>query len=208
MKPNDVKVSKETISLLFTCNMSVREKLKPLVVSHSENPRCFKSINKANLPVYYRHNRKAWMDSCIFKEWLIKWNKQLKAENRKVLLFLDNFSGHKNDPSCENIKTVYFPVNSKSVLQPLDQGIIHSFKVKNRKDVAREILYAIEQGSDIPTIDILSSIYKIKRVCDGVSPSTIRNCFRKAGYNREFLFNTLENEEEDQYREIATFEKN
>lgn len=168
MKADDVKVAKERVWLLFI-------------------PRCFKSIKKADLPVYYRHNRKSWMDGSIFKEWLTKWNKQLKAENRNIILFLDNFSGHMTEGLFENIKIVFFPANCTSVLQPLDQGIIQPFKVKYRTDVAREKLHAIEYCSTIPTIDVLSVIYKIKRAWDNVSVDTIRRCFRKAGFNGDFL---------------------
>ncbi|RNA33139.1 tigger transposable element-derived 6-like [Brachionus plicatilis] len=87
--------------------------------------------------------------------------------------------------------------------------MIHSFKVKCRTNVAREKLHAIEYGSEIPTIDIFFSIYKIKRAWDGVSPSTIRNCFRKAGFNGDFFFDLDElcENEEDQYKEIVSFEK-
>ena len=70
--------------------MNGTEKLKPLIVGKSENPRCFKRINKSNLKViwavYYRNNDSAWMDNQIFKEWLNILNRKFKAENRKILL--------------------------------------------------------------------------------------------------------------------------
>jgi hypothetical protein len=91
---NHVKVEKERLSMLFCTNMDGSEKLKPILIGKSKNPRCFKGINTANLPVYYRNNTKAWMTDEIFREWLIKIDKQFKSENRKVILFLDNFSGH------------------------------------------------------------------------------------------------------------------
>lgn len=190
--------------------MSGNEKLKPLVITNSENPRCFKSIVKSNLPVYHRHNRKAWMDSVIFNEWLTKWNNHLKTENRKILLFLDNFSGHKIDETrYENIKIIFFPANCTSKLQPLDQEIIHAFKVKYRTDIARERLQAIEYGSTAPVIDVLSSIYKIKRSWDAVTPTTIKNCFRKAGFNGNFLFGIDDDQSSDEqileYQDLAIY---
>ena len=62
-KNDSVKVFKERLTILFACNMSGDEKLKPLVIGRSENPRCFKNFNKANLPVYYRYKNKARMDN-------------------------------------------------------------------------------------------------------------------------------------------------
>jgi hypothetical protein len=54
------------------------------------------------------------MTNAIFREWLIKIDKQFKSENRKVILFLDNFSGHCDTPKSKkapiqltNIKVVF-----------------------------------------------------------------------------------------------------
>ena len=110
--------------------MSGTEKLKPVVIGKSLNPRCFKNINKNNLPVYYRANSKAWMDNSIFKEWLCILNRKFKSENRQILLFIDNFSGHQID-EYSNIKIVFFPANCTSVLQPLDQGNLITIGGKN-----------------------------------------------------------------------------
>ena len=52
------KNSKERLTVLFCVNFA-GEKLKPLVIGKSENPRCFKSIKKVDLPVIYRSNKKA-----------------------------------------------------------------------------------------------------------------------------------------------------
>ncbi|CAF0934127.1 unnamed protein product [Brachionus calyciflorus] len=175
-----------------------------------EKPRCIKSVVKSNLPVYYRSENKAWMDRALLTEWLAKWNKQLQAEKRKIILFLDNFSGHKiSEDKYENIKIVCFPANCTAKLQPLDKGIKHSFKVKYRTEIAREKLNAIEHGSTIPTVDALSAIYKIKRALNSITPKTIQNCFRKSGFKSD-LFIELDNDDEfndndKQYREITIY---
>ena len=106
---NHVKVDKERLSVLFCANMSGTEKLKPIVIGKSENPRCLKDINKANLPVEYRHNTRAWMTDCIFREWLLKIDKYFKSLDRNVLLFLDNFSGHCNDDKITKKKQTKEP---------------------------------------------------------------------------------------------------
>ena len=76
-KPSDdIKVCEKRLSLLFCCNMSGTDKLKPIVIGNFENPRCFKNINKANLTAFYRYNKKAWMTGLIWLECLDKSNKQ------------------------------------------------------------------------------------------------------------------------------------
>ena len=44
--------------MLLCENISGKDKLKPILIGNSENPRAFKSISKTILPVYYRYNQK------------------------------------------------------------------------------------------------------------------------------------------------------
>ena len=101
---NKNKVSKERVTLLFCSNMDGSEKLKPIFIANAENPRCFnhKRIKKQNLPVNYYSNKSAWMTSEIFIEWLDKLNSKFKSETRKILLYLDNFSGHYRKDKVEH----------------------------------------------------------------------------------------------------------
>ncbi|GFU02223.1 uncharacterized protein TNCV_2466011 [Trichonephila clavipes] len=54
----------------------------------SAKPRCFKGIN--SFPTKYRSNKKAWMTTELFNEWLVSLNSDMKREKRHILLFLDN----------------------------------------------------------------------------------------------------------------------
>ena len=191
---NHVKVDKERLSVLFCANMSGTEKLKPIVIGKSENPRCLKDINKANLPVEYRHNTRAWMTDCIFREWLLKIDKYFKSLDRNVLLFLDNFSGHCNDDKITkkkqtkeplkltNIKLHFFPANCTSVLQPMDQGIIQSFKMKYRRSIVEDKLEALNTDSTMPELNVLFAINKIHKCWKEITVSTIKHCFHKGGF--------------------------
>ena len=71
------------------------------------------------------------MNLILFDYWLTKWNQSLVSQGKRVLLLLDNFSGHKVDfNKFENISFQFLPSNTTSFTQPLDSGIIHSFKAK------------------------------------------------------------------------------
>ena len=54
------KVSKERLTLLLDANATRTFKLKPLLVYLSENARPFKGLNKKQLLVILRSNKKAW----------------------------------------------------------------------------------------------------------------------------------------------------
>ena len=160
------KQSKERVSIMMCASMT-GEKCTPLLIGKAGNPRCFKNIDPKQLPVTYRHNKKAWMTRDLFTEWLNKFNAKMKRERRKVLLFLDNASSHPNS-NLSNVKLAFLPPNTTSKIQPLDQGILETFKKLFRKRLLAFI--AKEMGKDaditgpdvIKRINLLDTIYWIK----------------------------------------------
>jgi len=72
------------------------------------------------------------MTQIIFLEWL--WAFDFHVSGWKVLLILDNFSGHTPmekilDHIClQNTTILYLPPNMTSKIQPCDAGIIRNFK--------------------------------------------------------------------------------
>ncbi|GBN19546.1 hypothetical protein AVEN_124238-1 [Araneus ventricosus] len=137
------------------------EKKTPLGVEKSKRPRCFKRVK--DFPVNYAHSYNAWMASNIFKEFLLKWDKELKDE--KIVLLLDNCSEYpaEEELHLKNIKLVFLPPNTTSIIQPLDQGIIRSFKFHYRKTIVQQIIKDIDShnSSDSLTANKLSKSLSI-----------------------------------------------
>ncbi|KAH3692138.1 hypothetical protein DPMN_193951 [Dreissena polymorpha] len=46
------------------------------------------------LPVQYESNNKAWMLTMLFEKWVKDLDKRMRAQNRKILLLLDNAPVH------------------------------------------------------------------------------------------------------------------
>jgi DDE superfamily endonuclease len=182
------KHSKVRITVLLGANADGSQKLKPLVIGKYENPRVFKNINKNKLPVYYRFNKKAWMTGGIFKDYISILNKQMVRQDRKILLFLDNCPAHPNDLKFSNIKFVFFPPNTTSVCQPMDQGIIKVFKGYYRNRVVEEIFRKTSSNNSINAdqikISLLDAIFFIDQSWKEVDISTISNCFKHAGFHK------------------------
>jgi len=63
----------------------------------------------------------------LLRNCLIKFDQKIRLNQRNVLLFINNCTAH-----CKlNLKLVkikFFPPNTISKLQPIDQGIIQNFK--------------------------------------------------------------------------------
>lgn len=128
------KQSKDRVTILLTCNSTGTEKLRPLFIHKYENPRVLKNINKNSLPVNYYWNKKSWMQVSIWNDYLKKLDSHMRAQNRNIILLVDNAPTHAlyENTTLTNIVIEHLPPNTTSHLQPCDQGIINSFKVRNK----------------------------------------------------------------------------
>jgi len=180
--------SKQRLTVHFTTNMSGTEKLPPLIIGKTRRPRNFPKLQKgkchfslSQLGCYYRHNRKAWMDSSLFEEYLKLLQAKFSKENRHILLLLDNFIAHKlNHLNLNNVKLLFLPANTTSVSQPLDQGIIRSFKAHYRKDLLNHYWNLIKVDKVPKEVDVWLAIRLILDAWRKVNSETIHNCFKKA----------------------------
>ena len=71
----------------------------------------------------------------------------MRRQNRNILLLVDNAPTHALYETIHltNITIKYLPPNTTVHLQPCDQGIINSFKVRNVVDLNIIILYTLIQ---------------------------------------------------------------
>jgi hypothetical protein len=110
--------------------------------------------------------------------WIIEWDLELKLKNRQIALTLDNFSGHTIQYQPKNITLLYFEPGLTLYIQPLDAGIIRSFKAHYRRQLC---LHAIQQDDaeerDIYKTDLLQAMLMAERAWKSVSPTTIKNCW-------------------------------
>ena len=136
---------------MFACS-STGEKLQMLVIGKSKKPRCFKNIDLKKLPVQYTANKKVWMTSTIFLEWITDVNKVMKWQGRQIIMFLDNAKSCTKDMQLSNITLTFLPANTTSVLQPLDHGIIQAFKARYRKHMLQSLLSKIDRVDNAQTL--------------------------------------------------------
>ena len=115
------KKAKERITLLLCCS-ATGEKLEPLIIGKSANPRCFRGINVRTLNIRYESNRRARMTRDIFVAWLKSLNNKFRRQNRKILLFVDNCSAHP-DIQLSNIKLKFFRQTLLQSCSHVTQGL-------------------------------------------------------------------------------------
>ncbi|KAG0441492.1 Tigger transposable element-derived protein 4 [Dictyocoela muelleri] len=164
---------------MFSCN-KVCDKLPPLIIGKSKRPRWIKDVKDFMDSIVYESSPKAWMNKKIFENWLSSLDKNFIAQNRKILMILDNASCHLIPHKFKNIELIFLPKNTTSKVQPLDQGIIRSFKNKYKKYFLRKITFCNE---NIPSykigkkFKISDCIPLIIRSWNEISQNTIVNCF-------------------------------
>ena len=174
------KQSKERITAMVCANMDGSEKLPLMVIGKFEWPRSFKNVK--TLPVDYKFNKKAWMTSGIFSEWIRKLDKRFHAQRRNVVMFVDNCPAHPHLEKLNALKLVFLPPNATSRLQPCDMGIIKNLKVKYRRLVAMRVLDSIEANAT-HQITVLDAMNMLRRAWADVTQQTVANCFQKAGFD-------------------------
>jgi hypothetical protein len=94
------------------------EKVSLLVIGKYAKPRAFKSANR--LPVEYRAKRKVWMSCTLFDEWLLKFDKRMRAEKHNVAIILGNCAADSvNRAAVRNVSVYFLPPNTTSKTQPM-----------------------------------------------------------------------------------------
>ncbi|XP_058816052.1 tigger transposable element-derived protein 1-like [Topomyia yanbarensis] len=111
------------------------------------------------LPVHWTSNAKAWVTQEIFRRWLeecfvpeVKVYLLEKGLEFRVLLIIDNAPGHLR-VEHPNVKIVFLPPNTTSLIRPLDQGIIATFKRYFIKTTFRFILDQVDTAKAMSIIE-------------------------------------------------------
>ena len=168
-----------------------------------------KTLKDASRPYkcHYFANKKAWMNSDLVTDILTYFN-------WKIILFMDNAPCHPAglQDRLSNINIVFLPKNTTSKTQPLDSGIIASWKCRYKKRLLRHVCSKVDgsnSASDIvKSVNLLMSIEWGRQAWDDVSRETIVKCFKRTGLYRpdkvDEKDDPLEREEVSGLQELVT----
>lgn len=97
---------------------------------------------------------------------------------------MDNAPGHPKDLTHPNVKIKFLPPNTTSLLQPMDQGIIYTFKTYYIRRSIRWILDTTETDSiDVTSawkkFSIKDSLELVNLSLKEIKVSTLNRCWRK-----------------------------
>lgn len=131
--------NKSRITIALACNASGTHRLPPWIVGHYNTPRAFSVPGNDfhSINCMYSSNSIAWMTVAEWRNW-IKWFDT--TIDRRVLLILNPHRGHEiaystlaDTMSLQNTEIVFLPDSSSPINQPMELGLVQSFKALYRK---------------------------------------------------------------------------
>ncbi|XP_042230003.1 tigger transposable element-derived protein 1-like [Homarus americanus] len=133
-----IKAAKDRVTVLLGANASGDLKLKPVLMYHSFNPQALKGYIKSTLGVHFRSSKK------------------------------DNAPSHPTTIAelSDNIKMLFLPPNTTSLLQPMDQGVIAAFKAYYLRRTFKKLIAATEEGNDEASVLQFWKNFNIKHAID------------------------------------------
>ncbi|KAM3159789.1 HTH CENPB-type domain-containing protein [Lachancea thermotolerans] len=205
---NQVQRRIEVVTVMLCANLDGSEKMKPLVIGKYENYRSFRNHFSNEPPegasqlslgnkmakkfsLTYYSNRKSWLTSNLFHDWLVWWDKRLVVDNRKIYIVLDDSCSHRIiNLRLKNIKLIYTSANSRFL--PFNWGVLDEFKTHYRVqqyEALTELQEKIEKKTGqkkILTYDQsllkMSNAFKLIKVAwDAIPADTIKANWKSSG---------------------------
>ena len=182
------KLDKTRITVNLCCNENSSDKLPLWFIGKAQRPRCFTQNH-----VYYPENKgffQRWNSTAqMVTEIMIKWLRWFDNRvQRHVLLLIDNFCAYKaaseliqaSGQLLKWIRIKWFPANTTSIFQPLNQGIIQNWKCYVRKELLRFLVAEFDAGRDYTkTHHVLRAIEQGIQAWGSIQPEIIINCQQK-----------------------------
>lgn len=182
---------KDSMTIAFFVN-SCGDRLRPVIIGKHAKPRCFKSLNydKTRLSVDYYSSESSFITRDIFEKILSNWHHKLLDENQRAILVIDNATVHEkiDMTKYQTIELQFLPPRTTSIIQPLDQGIIRSFKARYIAKLLNYVIGQYERENSTKSlgknISLLDAVNWSSQSWSEISDTCIINCWRKAGFER------------------------
>lgn len=174
------------ITVHFCCNADGSDKPPLWFVGKHAHPRAFTAANTniRAMDCHWRANGKAWMDRELFEEWLLWFNRRVAP--RHVILLMGNTSAHRSayegvKSSLTHVLVCWLPPDTTRIYQPLDQGIVRTFKAYYRRKWLQSVLDESEQGHNPrSSMNVLKAVRWSINAWDHVGTATIIHCWSRS----------------------------
>ncbi|KNE95919.1 hypothetical protein PSTG_10718 [Puccinia striiformis f. sp. tritici PST-78] len=184
-KCSGLKASKTQITTAVTTNSNGSEKLPLLIIGKWAKPKAFRKKSRHSLGFDYHFNKRAWMTTEIFHEWIGRFNCEMRSQKLNILLLLDKFLAHSlPEGGLSNIWLEFFSPNLTAHIQPMDARIIRAFKSHYKQRSISKSIQRYDQGTPITNvynIHQLAAMHLSRLAWQCKSETMIRSCWNHTG---------------------------
>ncbi|XP_054648760.1 tigger transposable element-derived protein 1-like [Dunckerocampus dactyliophorus] len=149
-KVHGFKAYKDRVTVVM-CGNAEGFLLKPALIYKAKNPRALKNKNKNLLPVHWMHNANGRITKQLTSDWFhkcfipqVKLYLVEKGLEFNVLLLMDNAEGHAQELTYDGVRIEFLPPNTTSLIQPIDQGVIRTFKALYTRNALQHLVEAMD----------------------------------------------------------------
>ena len=175
------------------------QRLPMFVIGKSKTPRCFKGMK--NAPCRYRAQPKSWISFELFEEWVKEIDRNFDAQKRKISLIIDNCPAHPDVPALDCVELIFLSLNTTSITQTMDQGVIRSLKAEYCSIPVKRQIDALEKGNQLPKFSILTALALLTKAWNSIPDGIFTNCFKKSGILEKLMEKVL-NDEDDPFHSL------
>ena len=173
----------ERVTVGFCCNLTGSEKETPLVIGSSNCMHEFYGLDTDLLPVSWEIQENAWMTSDLFYKWLQLFDRKMKTQGRKTLLWVENSPCHQFNGEVTSVRIMYY---SRPQLEPFYHGIVDAIKKSYRQMLLQAILTKRYQYDSLDkllqSVTLLDACYWLHYSWDNITSEQIIRCWQKAGF--------------------------
>lgn len=200
------KMCKQRLTIMGCANAAGNFKLPLMVIGTAAKPHALKGYNMSALPVFYRKQKKGWMNGALFREWfhdqfVPKVSNFCRDNNLpvKAILFVDNAPSHPaaSELISGDIKVEFLPPNTTSVLQPMDQQVLQTLKRGYRKKLLTRLVEE-QRNLTIPEklkeVNVKNVIYWVSDAWDEVSVGVLQKSWKNIW--PDFSMESTQNDDE------------
>ena len=142
--------AKACVTAFVYTNVSGSEKLPMVIIGKYQKLRCFRTKNP---PFHYYSQRNTWGDGVTFRKWFWEVFMPLvrRKTNKKGALIMDNCGPHRSHVGdLIGLVDIYLlPQNYTALCQPIEMGIIASWKRKYKSLRLMEIARNLESHTEL-----------------------------------------------------------
>jgi len=174
----DGKHSSSRLTVVAVAN-AFGERMEIFVIGKPANPSSSEDVK--NIPCRYRSQRKSWMDSSLFEEWVRELDTKFGESGRKVALIVSDSSAHPDIDGLQWVELIFVPPKTDSMTQPMDQGIVKYLKTKFRSLQVKKQILDCEKFNELSKFSIPAIMAMLLQAWHSIPFQTFTSSFRKAG---------------------------